>query len=147
MFFYSWCSRWRLSVRHIVLRFVSHLTKLLSINRFTKPVLPSSKAKLLSINRIKEPVLLSVLMNGSALTESSHIRLSRLTLSQNFIWNSYIESIAKFAALFFEFGIFFLRNVWFTSIRLPFHRVLSTATFALEPLLIVYIFWTKFRIA
>ena len=65
----------------------------------------ASKTKLLSINRFREPVLPSVLMNGSTLTESSHIRLLGLTLSQNFTWNSYIESIAKSAAM--KVGSFF----------------------------------------
>ena len=57
------------------------------------------KTKLLSINRFREAVLSSVLMNGSALSESSHIRLLGLALSLNFTWNSYIESISKSVAM------------------------------------------------
>ena len=64
-----------------------------------------SKTRLLSINRFREPVLPSVLINGSALSESSYIRLLGLTLSQNLTWNSYIESIAKSVAL--KVGSFF----------------------------------------
>ena len=59
----------------------------------------SSKTKLLSINRFKDPFLPSVMMNGAELPENSHFRLLGLTFSNDFSWNNYIESIAKSAAM------------------------------------------------
>ena len=59
----------------------------------------SSKAKLLSINRFKDPFLPSVMMNGTELPENSHFRLLGLTFSNDFSWNNYIESIAESAAM------------------------------------------------
>ena len=59
----------------------------------------ASKTKLLSINRFRTPFLPSVLMNDSELTESTQIRLLGLTFTNNFSWNPYIESIAKSAAM------------------------------------------------
>ena len=59
----------------------------------------SSKTKLLSINRFKDPFLPSVMMNGAELPENSHFRLLGLTFSNDFSWNNYIESIAKSTAM------------------------------------------------
>ena len=59
----------------------------------------SSKTKLLSINRFKNPFLPSVMMNGAELPENSYFRLLGLTFSNDFSWNNYIESIAKSAAM------------------------------------------------
>ena len=59
----------------------------------------ASKTKLLSINRFRAPFLPSVLMNDNELTESTQIRLLGLTLTKSFSWNPYIESIAKSAVV------------------------------------------------
>ena len=58
----------------------------------------ASKTKLLSINRYHNPYLPSVMMNGVDLPENKHFRLLGLTFSDDFTWNTYIESIAKSAA-------------------------------------------------
>ena len=58
----------------------------------------ASKTKLLSINRFKNPYLPSVMMNDAELPENSNFRLLGLTFSDDFTWNAYIESIAKSAA-------------------------------------------------
>ena len=58
-----------------------------------------SKTKLLSINRFKDPFLPSVMMNRAELPENSHFCLLGLTFSNDFSWNNYIESIAKSAAM------------------------------------------------
>ena len=59
----------------------------------------SSKTKLLSINRFKDPFLPSVMMNGAELPENSHFCLLGLTFSNDFSWNNYIVSIAKTATM------------------------------------------------
>ena len=59
----------------------------------------ASKTKLLSINRFKDPFLPPVMMNGVDLPENSNFRLLGLTFSDDFTWNTYIESIAKSAAM------------------------------------------------
>ena len=50
----------------------------------------SSKTKLLSINQFKDPFLPSVMMNGAELPENSHFRLLGLTFYNDFSWNNYI---------------------------------------------------------
>jgi len=59
----------------------------------------ASKTKLLSINRFKDPFLPPVMMNGVDLPENSNFRLLGLTFSDDFTWNTYIESIAKSAVM------------------------------------------------
>ena len=58
----------------------------------------AAKTKLLSVNRFKEPFLPSVSMNGLQLPESDHAKLLGLTLTNTFSWNQYIEDIARAAA-------------------------------------------------
>ena len=59
----------------------------------------TSKTKLLSINRFSSPILPSVAMEGTSLPESGSFRLLGMTLSSDFSWKSYIESSAKSAAM------------------------------------------------
>ena len=59
----------------------------------------ASNTKLLSINRFRTPFLPSLLMNDSELTESTQIRLLGLTFTNFFSWNPYIGSIAKSSAM------------------------------------------------
>ena len=59
----------------------------------------STKTKLLSINNFREPFLPPVSMDGSNLPESGSFRLLGMTLSQDFSWRTYIESIAKSSAM------------------------------------------------
>ena len=59
----------------------------------------ASKTKLLSMNRFKDPFLPSIVMNGAELPENKHFRLLGLTFSNDLTWNNYIESIAKSAAM------------------------------------------------
>ena len=59
----------------------------------------ASKTKLLSINRFSSPILPSVSMEGTSLPESDSFRLLGTTLSNEFSWKSYIVSVAKSAAM------------------------------------------------
>jgi len=59
----------------------------------------SSKTKLLSINRYHHPSLCKIEMGKSELTENDSIRLLGITLTNRLCFNSYIESIAKSAAM------------------------------------------------
>ena len=65
----------------------------------------ASKTKLLSMNRFKNPFLPSIVMNGAELPENKHFRLLGLTFSNDFTWNNYIESIAKSAAMKVGFSL------------------------------------------
>ena len=53
----------------------------------------ASKAKLLSINRFRTPFLPSMLMNDSELTESTQIQLLGLTFTNNFSWILILNSL------------------------------------------------------
>lgn len=57
----------------------------------------ASKTKLLSINKFRDPFLPTISMNGVEISESSHFKLLGLTFSNNFSWNEYISSVAKSA--------------------------------------------------
>ena len=59
----------------------------------------ASKTKLLSINRFRDPFLPPVIINGVELPENSNFRLLGLPFSNDFTWNTYIELIAKSAAM------------------------------------------------
>ena len=59
----------------------------------------ATKTKLLSINRFKDPFLPPVMMNGVKLPENCNFRLLGMTFSNDFSWNTYIELIAKSAAM------------------------------------------------
>ena len=59
----------------------------------------ASKTKLLSINKFRDPILPPIAMNGHEVPESSNVRLLGLSLTNNFSWNGYIESIAKLTAM------------------------------------------------
>ena len=58
----------------------------------------ADKTKLLSINRYRQPFLPSIAMGGVDLPESDSIRLLGLTLSKDLSWNKYVQSIATSAA-------------------------------------------------
>ena len=59
----------------------------------------ASKTKLLSVNRHREPTLPSILMDKKELSECESFRLLGLTFTNDFSWKSYIQSIAKTAAM------------------------------------------------
>ena len=59
----------------------------------------ASKTKLLSINQFKDPFVPPLMMNGAELPENSGFRLLGLTFSNDFSWNTYVELIAKSAAM------------------------------------------------
>ena len=59
----------------------------------------SGKTKLLSVNRYHHPNLCEMEMSGSKLTENDSVRLLGITLTNKMCFNSYIESIAKSAAM------------------------------------------------
>ena len=61
--------------------------------------LNSEKTKVLSTNRYVNPKATPIFMSGTALEESSSIRLVGLTLSKDLTWNEYISSIAKKASM------------------------------------------------
>ena len=58
----------------------------------------ADKTKLLSINRYRQPILPSIAMGGVDLPESDSIRLLGLTLSKDLSWNKYVQLIATSAA-------------------------------------------------
>lgn len=58
----------------------------------------ADKTKLLSINRYRQPCLPSIAMGGVDLPESDSIRLLGLTLSKDLSWNKYVQLIATSAA-------------------------------------------------
>ena len=59
----------------------------------------ATKTKLLSINRFKDPFLPPVMMNGVELPENCNFSLLGMTFTDDFSWNTYIELIAKSAAM------------------------------------------------
>ena len=58
----------------------------------------AAKTKLLSINCFRDPFLPSVMMNGKELPENDQFRLLGLTISKDLNWNHYIKSIAMSAS-------------------------------------------------
>ena len=59
----------------------------------------STKTKLLSLNRYRTPFLPTVFMGNDNLSESDSLRLLGMTLSQDLSWKNYIIAIAKSAAM------------------------------------------------
>ena len=59
----------------------------------------STKTKLLSVNRYHHPTLCKIEMGNSELTENDSICLLGITMTNKLCFNSYIESIAKSAAM------------------------------------------------
>lgn len=59
----------------------------------------STKTKLLSVNNFRDPFLPSICMNGTELEENNSFRLLGMTFSGDFSWRNYIEAIAKSASM------------------------------------------------
>ena len=59
----------------------------------------ATKTKLLSINKFRQPYLPSIAMNRLDIPESPMFRMLGMSFASNFSWNGYIESIAKTAAM------------------------------------------------
>ena len=98
----------------------------------------ASKTKLLSMNRFKDPFLPSIVMNGAQLPENMHFRLLGLTLSQ--------YAAMKVGSLYRARNFLSPESMLYLYKRLPSVPVLSTAViFGLVLLLIVLVCLTAYR--